>query len=454
MLLVDHKKLWETVLADIEITLSQATFGTWFKNTNIVKLENNTVFLNVPNPFVKEWLLNKYHRSILKSLRQIQPEILGVEYVIGKTEGLEKSKKTETYNQPPDWLNQQIPMSEIYINKEDNLNPKYTFDSFIVASFNELAHAASQAIIKKPGSLYNPLLIYGGTGLGKTHLIQAVGNYFKTINNNKKIYYITSEKFMLDYINSVQNNRGNLFKEKYRKYDVLIMDDVQFLSNKEKTQEELFHLFNNFYENNKQIIFSSDKPPKHINGLEDRLRSRLEGGMIVDINKPDFESRLAILKHKTKLSNLPLSEEILEYMALVIQDNIRELEGALNSLTCQFYLKKRTLSINEAKNLIKNIIKPVKNISIKDIITTVANFYQIDEGRLCEKTRKKEVVRPRQILMYLLREDFNTSYPYIGQKLGGRDHTTVIHAYDKIKNDLVNNELLNQELVQIRSLLH
>ena len=454
MLMLDHKKLWETVLVDIEVGLSQATFGTWFKNTNIVKLEDKIVYLNVPNPFVKEWLLNKYHKSILKSLRQIQPEILGVEYVIGKTESLEKNKKTEIYNQPPDWANQQIPMTEIYINKEDNLNPKYTFDLFIIAAFNELAHAASQAIIKKPGILYNPLLIYGGTGLGKTHLIQAVGNCFKNTQSDKKIYYITSEKFMLDYVNSVQNNRGNLFKEKYRKYDVLIMDDVQFLSNKEKTQEELFHLFNNFYENNKQIIFSSDRPPKQINNLEERLRSRLEGGMVVDINKPDFESRLAILKHKAKLSNLLLSEEILEYMALAIQDNIRELEGALNSLACQFYLKKRPLSMIEVKNLIKNNIKPVKNISIKDIISIVANFYQIEEGRLYEKTRKKEVVKPRQVLMYLLREDFNTSYPYIGQKLGGRDHTTVIHAYDKIKNDLVNNELLNQELSQIRNLLH
>src|SRR3989344_4623972 len=453
MLLVDHKKLWETVLADIEITLSQATFGTWFKNTNIIKLENNTVFLNVPNPFVKEWLLNKYHRSILKSLRQIQPEILGVEYVIGKTEGLEKSKKTETYNQPPDWLNQQIPMSEIYINKEDNLNPKYTFDSFIVASFNELAHAASQAIIKKPGSLYNPLLIYGGARLGETHLIQAVGNYFKTINNNKKIYYITSEKFMLDYINSVQNNRGNLFKEKYRKYDVLIMDDVQFLSNKEKTQEELFHLFNNFYENNKQIIFSSDKPPKHINGIEERLRSRLEGGMIVDVNKPDYESRLAILQAKVRLGNVPISNEILGYIANVIQDNIRELEGALNSIVCQSYLKKREPTLIEVKQLVKNNIKPKKMISIKDVALIVAEFYNIEERMLYEKTRKKDVVKPRQVIMYLLREDFSTSYPYIGQKLGGRDHTTVIHAYEKIKNDLSTDTVLSQEVEQIRRLL-
>ncbi len=216
----------------------------------------------------------------------------------------------------------------------------------------------------------------------------------------------------------------------------------------------MFHLFNTFHENNKQIIFSSDKPPQHISGLEDRLRSRLEGGMIVDISKPDFESRLAILKYKAKLNNFSPSEEILEYMALVIQDNVRELEGALNAVMCQFYLKKRVLSINEVKNLIKNNIKPKKNISIKDVTSTVANFYQIDEHKLYEKTRKKEVVKPRQMAMYLLREDFNTSYPYIGQKLGGRDHTTVIHAYDKIKNELLNNQLLNRELEQIRGLLY
>ncbi len=452
-MLLDNKKLWETVLAEIEMGLSQATFGTWFKNTNIAKLETGVVYLNVPNAFVKEWLVNKYNKFILKSLRHYQPEVRGVEYTISKIEEPAKTKKIGEYP-PVEWGNQQIPMAEIYINKEDNLNPRYTFDLFVVAAFNELAYAASQAVVKKPGTLYNPLLIYGGTGLGKTHLIQALGNQLKSEPGGKKIHYLTSERFMIDYINSVQNNRGNLFKEKYRKYDILIMDDVQLLSGKEKTQEELFHLFNVFYENNKQIIFSSDKPPKYLSGIEERLRSRLEGGMIVDIGRPDFESRLAILKHKAKLSNFSPNEEILEYIASVIQDNIRELEGALNTISCQVYLKKHPLSINEAKNLIKNSIKPRKNISIKDVTAVVADFYQIEEQRMYEKTRKKEVVKPRQVAMYLLREDFNTSYPYIGQKLGGRDHTTVIHAYDKIKKDLGNNQLLNRELEQIRNLLN
>lgn len=453
IMLLDNKRLWETVLAEIEMGISQANFGTWFKNTSVAKQDLGMIYLNVPNAFVKEWLLNKYHKFIIKSLRNIQPEIRGVEYLISKTEDQEKIGKVEGFPQS-DWGTQQMPMPEIYINKEDNLNPKYVFDLFVVGSFNELAYAAGQAVLKKLGSLYNPLLIYGGTGLGKTHLIQAIGNHLKNSPGGKKVYYITSEKFLLDYVNSIQHNRGNLFKEKYRKYDVLIMDDVQFLSQKEKTQEELFHLFNTFYENNKQIIFSSDKAPKYLNGIEERLRSRLEGGMIVDINRPDFESRMAILKYKSKLNNFSQPDEILEYVASVIQDNIRELEGALNAIICQSFLKKRTLTLNEVKSLIKDSIKPKKNLSIKDVTTTVSEFYNIEEGKLYEKTRKKEVVKPRQVAMYLLREDFSTSYPYIGQKLGGRDHTTVIHAYDKIKNELKSNGLLNRELEQIRNLLY
>jgi chromosomal replication initiator protein len=451
MLLIDHKTLWAEALADIELNVSKANFGTWFKNTNITRQELGIVYLSVPNAFVKEWLVNKYHKFIIKSLRDLHPEIRGVEYLISKIEDPAKEKREVVFEKPA--YTEQLAMQELYINKEDNLNPRYLFESFIVGPFNELAHAAAHAVARKLGSLYNPLYIYGGTGLGKTHLTQAIGNYLKHLGG-KKVYYVTSERFMIDYVNSVQNNRANLFKEKYRKYDVLIMDDVQFLSEKEKTQEELFHLFNNFYENNKQIIFSSDKPPKHISGIEERLRSRLEGGMIVDVNKPDYESRLAILQAKVRLGNVPVSDEILGYIANVIQDNIRELEGALNSIVCQSYLKKREPTLVEVKQLIKNNIKPKKMISIKDVAIIVAEFYNIEEQTLYEKTRKKEVVKPRQVIMYLLREDLHTSYPYIGQKLGGRDHTTVIHAYEKIKNELKTNNLLSREIDQIRALLY
>jgi chromosomal replication initiator protein len=265
---------------------------------------------------------------------------------------------------------------------------------------------------------------------------------------------VTSEQFVTDYVNSVQANRGNFFKEKYRKYDTLIMDDIQFLSNKDRSQEELFHLFNNFYENNKQIIFSSDKPPKVIPNLEDRLKSRFEGGMVTDISKPDYESRLAILQSKAR--NIPFcpSEEVISYVASLVQDSIRELEGTLNTIVCQAQLKNRPVSLTEAKQLVKNSVKPKKVVSIKNLAVAIANYYNINEKHLYEKTRKKEVVKPRQVIMYLLREDFNTSYPYIGQKLGGRDHTTVIHAYEKIKKDLAENNLLKQEIEQIRALLY
>lgn len=447
----DNKTIWNSALLEIETDVSTANFNTWFKNTFVSKQENGTVYLCVPNAFVKDWLCAKYHKSILRALRNNEPAIRGIEYVISKTIIDEKKVSIDSEEK---FFNKQTQLQDLDVNQDDGLNPKYSFDNFIVGPFNELIFAASQAVIKNPGMTYNPLFVYGGTGLGKTHIIQAIGNQIKKQSSNKKVYYLTSEKFVVDYLDSVQNNKVHLFKEKYRKYDLFIMDDIQFVSGKEKTQEELFHLFNNLYENNKQIIFSSDKPPKYILNLEERLRSRFEGGMMVDISKPDFESRIAILKHNAMLSEFTPQNDVLEYIASIIQDNIRELEGALNSIICQSQVKKRSLSIQEVKQLIKNSIRPQKLVSIKDVIKTVAGFYNINEQTLYEKTRRKEVVKPRQIIMFILREDLNTSYPHIGQKLGGRDHTTVIHAYEKIKRDIKINSILNQEIEQIKNLLY
>jgi chromosomal replication initiator protein len=346
----------------------------------------------------------------------------------------------------------ELPLTE-YINRDDNLNPRYTFETFVIGPFNELAHAAAQAIIRQPGIVYNPLFIYGNSGHGKTHIIQAIGNYIKNHNREKRVFYTTSEKFTSDIVNSLQTNKISQLKDKYRKYDVLIMDDIQFLSGKEKTQEELFHLFNTLYDNNKQIVFSSDKHPNFIPGLEDRLKSRFNQGMIVDIPKPDHESRMAILNNKAKIHNVPVSNEVVDYLAATIEGNIRELEGALNTIIMQTQLKGRELNINEIKILIKNNAKPKKNVSVKDLIKTVADFYNIDEESIYNKTRRKEVVRPRQITMYILREDFNISYPTIGEKMGGRDHTTVIHSCEKVKNDLKLDSTLLQEINQIRSMI-
>ncbi|MCR4329534.1 MAG: chromosomal replication initiator protein DnaA [Candidatus Roizmanbacteria bacterium] len=446
--MTENRELWEHALSEIELYVSKANFGTWFRNTIIIKEDGGTVFLGVPNAFVKDWLQNKYHIFILKALRNRAEYIKNIEYVITKGDKIKVEERSK-----PIFKNQ-LEFSELYVNKEDNLNPKYTFDTFVVGSFNETAHAAVQAILKNLGTIYNPLFIYGGTGLGKTHLIQAVGNQIKKDFPDKKVYYMTSEKFVIEVVNSIQNNRANAFKEKYRKYDLFIMDDVQFIANKDRTQEELFHLFNSLHDQNKQIIFSSDKIPKYIPNLEERLRSRFEGGMIVDISLPDYESRLAILNSKLKTSDFTPSNETVEYVASVVKGNIRELEGALNTIICQCQLKNRDINLTEVKNLIKNTIKPQKTISIKDVLHTIANFYNIEEKILCEKTRRKEVVKPRQIIMYILREDFNISYPYIGQKLGGRDHTTVMHAYEKIKNEVKTNNLLIQEVEQIRALLY
>jgi chromosomal replication initiator protein len=448
--IIDNKKIWDEVLTKIELNISKANFNTWFKDTSIIKHEKGVIYLAVPNEFVKNWLHGKYNKDILKILRDSVESIRTVEYIVKDNT---QSKKQNSINQFSLSVNNRLPLDSFYIDKKDNLNPRYTFDSFIVGTFNELSNVAAQTVIKKQGAVYNPLFIYGKTGYGKTHLIQAVGNEIKNIYPNKRVFYITSEKFSVDCVNSIQQNKVNLFKEKYRKYDTLIMDDIQFLSRKERTQEELFHLFNYFYDNNKQIIFSSDRHPNHIPDIADRLKSRFGAGMMVDIQAPDNESRIEILKLKTKINNFYLSNEIIEHIAGEIKGNIRELEGIFNSIICQSQLKGRELNIQEIKNLIKTNIAPKKNISVKEIVKTVAEFYSIEESMIYEKTRRKEIVKPRQLVMYILREDFGISYPSIGEKLGGRDHTTVIHSCEKIRNSLKTDSALAQELEQIKSII-
>ncbi len=443
------EELWGKCLADIELEVSKPNFSTWFKNTCIVKEDSGTICVGVPNEFVRDWLSNKYHKMILKVLMTYTETVRGVEYLISKPE----SKNNQSQDRQNVMIvNKELPLKDLYINKDDNLNPRYTFDTFIVGPFNELAYAAGKSIIDRPGFSYNPLFIYGSTGLGKTHLIQSIGNAIKTKFQDKKVYYTTLEKFATDLVQAFQNNKANSFKDKYRKYDVLIMDDIQFIGKMEKTQEELFHTFNTMYENNKQIIFSSDKHPNYIPGLEDRLRSRFSQGMIVDIIEPDFESRVAILKAKAREVGYIVPDEVLQYIAEVVSGNIRELEGSLNSIICQSQIRNKTLSITEVKNVLKNSVKPKKNISIKEVVKIVADFYNIEENTIYDKTRRKEIVQARQMIMYILREEFSVSYPLIGQKLGGKDHTTVIHSYEKVKNDLKTNSVLVEELEQLKAM--
>lgn len=446
--MIDNKELWENTLMDIETSISRANFNTWFKNTSITKEDAGTLYIGVPNEFVKDWLYNKFHKLIVKTLMSYSDNIRSVEYIIVKHEPTKNTKGEAK----PQVLNKELPLSDLYINKEDNLNPKYTFNSFVVGPFNELAYAVAQAIIENPGTSYNPLFIYGGTGLGKTHMTQAIGNTLKAKYPNKKIFYVSLEKFSIDYINSLQNKTPNSFKEKYRKYDMIIMDDIQFISGKDKTQEELFHLFNTLYESNRQIIFSSDKHPNLIHGLEERLQSRFASGMTVQITEPDYESRVAIIRAKLESINVVVEPEIISYLASSLEGNIRELEGSLNAVIVQSQLKNKNITLTEVRQLIKNNIKSKKTVSIKDVVKSISDYYSVDENDVYDKTRRKEIVRARQVIMYILREDFNVSYPLIGQKLGGKDHTTVIHSHLKIKKDLQTDPLLVQEVDKIRIL--
>ncbi|MBP9701664.1 MAG: chromosomal replication initiator protein DnaA [Candidatus Pacebacteria bacterium] len=445
--MIDINNLWQSVLNEIQLEVSKSNFIMWFKDTSLGKIDDGVVYLHVPSAFYQEWLQKKFHNNILRVLRKYNEQVRALEYVIS-----DKKDKKKVENKQSPQINASFPLQDLYINKNDNLNPKYTFENFVVGPYNELAHAASQAVIQRPGQAYNPFFIYGDTGRGKTHLIQAIGNFIKEAYPEKKVYYMTSEKFGSECLVALQTGKTQDFKERYRKYDVIIMDDIQFFSNKEKFQEELFHLFNTLLEQNKQFVFSSDKHPNQITGLEDRLRSRFGAGMLIDLPSPDLESRLAIIKAKSLLQNLILESELIEYIAESLDGNIRELEGVMNTISIQTQMKGR-LTINDIKTILKDNTKPKKNTSVKDVIKIVANYYNINEESIYDKTRKKEVVKPRQVIMFLLREDFNISYPSIGEKMGGRDHTTVIHSCEKVKDELKTNSLLSQEIGQLRTML-
>ena len=442
------KELWENALVELELTISKPNFNTWFRDTHIVRVEDGAVALGVPSQFARDWLSTKFHKDILRSLRTLSESVRTVEYVISR--GPKRNSSDEARVVPP-------PVSELpleTVHQKSNLNPRFTFSSFVVGPFNELASAAAQAVVRKPGIAYNPLLVYGPTGLGKTHLIQAIGNHFRVNTPDRKVFYVTSERFSMDYVSSLQAGKVQGFKEKYRQYDLLIMDDVQFLAGRDKIKEEFFHLFNFLHDNNKQLVFSSDQHPNVIQNLEDRLKSRFNAGMIVSVTPPDHQSRLAIIRTKAASHNFYLADDVLEYLATTIEGNVRELEGALNMLMIQFEMRGQPLTINDAKILLRGAGGSTKKvISVQEVVKTIASFYGVEEGSIYEKTRRKEVVRPRQIIMFLLREDFRISFPTIGEKLGGRDHTTVIHSCDKIKKDILQDSVLSNEIHQIRLML-
>jgi len=449
----DINQLWQSILAELELQISRPNFLTWLKNSQLLKKEDDgRVTIGLVNNFAKEWVENKYHKMILEALRSLDDTIKKVEYVVlpDRKQLLEVKLDSKTIS------SRQTSLPEFKVDPETNLHPRYTFGSFVVGSSNELAYAATSAVVKEVGRKYNPLFIYGGTGLGKTHLIQAAGNEIKNLYKNKiKVKYVPSEKFVNDVVWAIRNKRMEDIKAKYRNVDVLIIDDIQFVGGKERSEEEFFHTFNVLYENNKQIIISSDRPPAAIPTLEQRLRSRFEGGMIADITYPDYEMRLAIIKTKLQEKNAFLSEEICELIANKVKRNIREIEGILNKVLFYQEVKNVELTNKIVEEIIDNIVQQSsKNITSSQIIKVVADFYEINSHELLSRSRKKSLVEPRQVVAFLLRDLLNMSYPDIGEKLGKRDHTTAIYAYEKISQEINKNQSLNRKIILIKEAIN
>lgn len=445
-----NDELWKAVLGEMELSLSRANFTTWFKNTSVLSMDKSTVTVSVPNGFIKEWLENKFNKRILLTIRNLVPEVREINYAIGRPK-VELARHGFSHT-ILDKEEERLPTeADKDIDKATNLNRRYSFDSFVVGSNNELAYSACLAITKNLGKLYNPLFIYGGVGLGKTHLLQAMGNKITNENKNKKVLYVSAERFTASIFEALVNKTIEELKSNYCQQDLLMIDDVQFIAGKERTQDIVFSTFNELYGRNKQIVLSSDRPPKAIPALEERLRSRFEGGMIADIGIPDFETRLAILKQKSQERSYNFNEETLTYIATNIQKNVRELEGALNKVGAFGQIYNKVPDIKEVKNILNTYLNnPYRKTSPLTILKAVADFYNISPNDLTRRSRKKEIVRPRQIAMFVLREETKLSFPEIGQKLGGRDHSTVIHACEKIKSESSIDEPLKQELVLIK----
>ncbi|MDD2807242.1 MAG: chromosomal replication initiator protein DnaA [Patescibacteria group bacterium] len=452
---MEEQKIWQAALGELELTLSRANFTTWFKNTFITERTEEMVIIAVPNTFTKAWLEKKYHSAILRALQKITSnKIKSIVYRVETVLKIQEEVVLETAEAQPQ-LSRPEPVPSVAAN-EFGINPRYRFDNYVIGKGNELAQAASIAVTQKPGNVYNPLFIYGGVGLGKTHLMQAVGNEILKLWPGKKVLYVSCEKFTNDFIKSISSNRADRFKDTYRSVDVLLIDDIQFLAGKEGTQEAFFHTFNDLHQANKQVVITSDRPPKAIPALESRLESRFEWGMIADISSPDLETRAAILKTKCAEKGYRLSDEVITYIATNIQNNVRELEGALNKVMAYNQLNGTEPNLENVKKIIGSLAAGIrkKSITPKQIINIVAEFYDIALDDLLGSCRKKNLALPRQIVMYLMREELKSSYPSIGLEIGKRDHTTAMHAHVKISNCIDDDEKINQDIKLIKEKLY
>ncbi|MGL4911743.1 MAG: chromosomal replication initiator protein DnaA [Romboutsia sp.] len=435
---MDIVSLWDKTLQLIKGELSPPSFNAFFKQIVPLKIYLNDLILLVPNDFTKSILEDRYLTLIESSVNQLSLKKYNVKFVLHEQEveglGEENNTATTKKNHP-------------------NLNPKYTFDTFVIGNSNRFAHAACVAVAESPAKAYNPLFLYGGVGLGKTHLMHAIGHHIMTQKKDPKVVYVSSEKFTNELINSIKDDRNEEFRNKYRNVDILLIDDIQFIAGKERTQEEFFHTFNTLHEANKQIIISSDRPPKEIPTLEDRLRSRFEMGLITDIQAPDFETRIAILRKKAQMENIEVPNEVMSYIAKNIKSNIRELEGALTRVVAYSSLTNRTISLDLATEALKDIITSSKTeeITVNRIKEKVSSVFNLKMEDFNSKKRTRSIAFPRQIAMYLSRELTDLSLPKIGEEFGGRDHTTVIHAHDKISKDIQEIEDVKTKIDKIIS---
>ena len=449
---MDAKHIWRAALGELQVALSPANFETWLRHTSLVDVDDTRFRIAVPNGFAKDWLETRYRPLISQTLARIVGYSVQVEFLVREDAGQPASAPAEAPAQ-------QVRVEPTRVGAEggsSSLNPRYAFGNFIVGSANRLAHAASLSVAERPGHAYNPLFLYGGVGLGKTHLMHAIGNAVIARFPRKKVVYATSEKFTNEFITSIQQGRIDDFRARYRRIDLLLIDDIQFIADKERTQEEFFHTFNTIHEDGKQIVLSSDRPPKQITTLEERLRSRFEWGLIADLTAPDLETRIAILRAKAEESSVPIGSDVVEFIARKVVSNIRELEGALNRVVAYANMGAMPITIELAQAVLSNVLyNPKKRqVTPEKIARAVSEYYGVGMDLLRGQKRDRAIVTPRQIAMFLMREETDVSLLRIGAELGGRDHSTVLHACDKINREASVNDELRRDIAAVRELIY
>ncbi len=444
------EQAWQAVLGQLQMDMPRASYDTWVKNANVVSYEDNVFFIGVPNTYARDWLESRLSSKIKRLLCGIMNRTVGVRFVVWQTKAEQPAPEiveTESELVAPAELEDELPKT-----RNNALITRFTFENYIVGSSNRLAHAASLAVAERPALAYNPLFLYGGVGLGKTHLLHAIGNH--CIKHRLNVLYVTSEEFTNDLISAIRQHTTQTFRDKYRHIDVLLIDDIQFIAGKESTQEEFFHTFNSLHGQDKQIVISSDRPPKAFVTLEERLRSRFECGLSADIQPPDFETRVAILKSKSERMGSNIPDEIIETIAHRVQSNIRELEGSLTRVLALHELSNLPLSIGLVDIALVDLLPKANSVEPGEVMSQVAGAFGVSVENLIGPDRRQEVVLPRQITMYLLREEAKYSLPKIGEAMGGRDHTTVMYACQKVTNLLESDDKLRRQVIRIREQIY